>query len=249
MLDWLLSSIDPSRGHEVGFAISWHARLMTLAWGVLVPAAIFAARYMKIVPGQDWPRELDNKTWWHFHWMGQALAYAISLIGLGLVLGRGENPFQLNLHTVLGYVVLAFGTCQVLLGIFRGSKGGPTARATDGSLHGDHYDMTPKRLMFERVHRSLGYLALLLGMITILVGMWNANAPRWMWVVLVNYWMFLVVASVIAQIRGNAVDTYQAIWGPDPSLPGNKLPKMGWRTVRPSEKTNGQSGQTLEGAE
>ncbi len=245
MIEWLLSPIDPSRSHEIGFAVSWHARLMTLAWGVLVPSVIFAARYLKIMPGQDWPRELDNKTWWHCHWMGQTLAYALSLLALGLILGSGRNAFAADLHSVFGYSVLALGTVQVLLGIFRGSKGGPTAPARDGSWHGDHYDMTPWRLMFVKLHRALGYIALALGMVTILVGLWNANAPRWMWLAIVNYWVFLFAMSLVFQIRGQAVDTYQAIWGPDPDLPGNKIPKVGWGTVRPADRMK----DSTEGAE
>jgi len=30
-------AIDPSRPHVVGFAISWHGRMMVLAWGFLFP--------------------------------------------------------------------------------------------------------------------------------------------------------------------------------------------------------------------
>lgn len=236
MLDWLLSPIDAERAHEISFAVSWHARTMTLAWGILVPMAIFAARYLKVMPGQDWPNELDNKSWWHCHWMGQALAYGFSLLGFGLILGSRNGPFSPDLHTMLGYVVLALGAVQVLLGVFRGSKGGPTAPAIDGSLNGDHYDMTPKRLLFERLHRTLGYLALLLGALAILSGLWKANAPSWMWLSIVMFWCFLAVLSVVMQKRGMAVDTYQAIWGPDPSLPGNKIPKEGWGTVRPEVK-------------
>lgn len=234
MWEWLLSSIDPSRGHEVGVALSWHARLMTLAWGVIAPTAVFAARFLKILPWQRWPAELDNKTWWRGHLWGQSVAYALSLVGLGLIWMSTGNP-SAPLHTVLGYVVLGLGTLQVALGVFRGTKGGPTAPAPDGSPRGDHYDMTPWRLMFERVHKSLGYLALALGAVTILSGMWSANAPIWMWITIPGYWALLGGLSAYCQARGFSYDTYQAIWGPDPSLPGNKMRKMGLGTVRPSE--------------
>ncbi|CUH77830.1 hypothetical protein TRM7557_01606 [Tritonibacter multivorans] len=233
-MEWLLSPIDPSRAHDVGFAISWHARTMTLAWGVMVPAAIFAARYFKILPGQDWPRELDSQVWWRGHWMGQALAYLLTLLGLGLILGDDSAHFA-PIHRILGYVVLGLGSVQVLLGVFRGSKGGPTAPARDGSLRGDHYDMTPWRLHFERLHRVLGYAALLIGFATIFTGLWAANAPRWMWAVLVLYWSGLLVAALYCQRRGWSYDTYQAIWGPDPELPGNKMPMTGWGTTRPGD--------------
>ena len=247
MLDWLLTPIDPARAHEVGFAVSWHARLMTVAWGVLAPSAVVAARYLKVMPGQDWPRELDNKTWWHCHWMGQVLAYALSLLGLGLILGGGASEgVNALLHQWLGYSVLALATLQILLGVFRGSKGGPTARAADGSLTGDHYDMTSWRLKFELLHRVFGYIALLVGATAIVSGLWAANAPRWMWIIIANWWVALLILSTVLQRRGHAFDTYQAIWGPDPDLPGNRIPKTGWGTRREDHKMNSIS---QEGAE
>ena len=52
-MDWLLAPIDPTRAHEVGLAISWHARLMVLGWGILAPLAVIIARFFKVMPGQD----------------------------------------------------------------------------------------------------------------------------------------------------------------------------------------------------
>jgi len=244
MWEWLLASIDPSRPHEVGWALSWHARVMVLSWGVLVPAGIFSARYLKILPWQNWPEELDSKAWWRLHWMGQSIAFALSLVGLALILSTAEPGPESLLHTVLGYAVMGFGTIQILMGVFRGTKGGPTAPQPDGSLSGDHFDMTRFRLIFEHVHLSLGYLALLLGGATILSGLWTSNAPRWMWVVLVAYWVFLAFLAAGMQLAGRAFDTYQAIWGPDPNLPGNQMKKMGWGTVRPGDRVTSSSKGT-----
>ena len=86
MIDWLLAPIDPARGHEVAAAVAWHGRLMVLAWGLLFPLGIFAARFFKVTPGQDWPARLDNKAWWHGH---RGLQYAgglAMLAALALVL-------------------------------------------------------------------------------------------------------------------------------------------------------------------
>lgn len=235
-MEWLLSPIDPSRGHEVGFALSWHARFMTIAWGVIVPAAILVARYFKILPNQDWPKELDNPTWWKSHWIGQSVAYFLAIVGLILILTSSQGAVGAPIHRALGWVVMALGLMQALFGYFRGSKGGPTARAPDGSLAGDHYDMTRWRLVFEHTHRTFGYLALFLGMVAILTGLWAANAPRWMWICILGYWTNLAIFAVLLQRKGMAVDTYQAIWGPDPELPGNKMKPMGWKTVRPGDR-------------
>ncbi|MEM9048572.1 MAG: cytochrome b561 domain-containing protein [Pseudomonadota bacterium] len=227
-MDWLLAPIDPARAHEVGLAVSWHGRLMVLAWAVLAPIAVIMARFFKVMPRQDWPRQLDNPTWWRSHWMGQGAVFALSVLGLALV---WQSSRPMLWHAVLGYAVFVGLALQILMGIFRGSKGGPTAP----SLRGDHYDMTRWRLRFEAVHKSFGYTLLVLAMITVLMGMWLANAPRWMWLGLGFWWLGLIVLSGWLQNRGFAIDTYQAIWGPDPVHPGNRRPP-GWGMRRPLEE-------------
>lgn len=221
-MDWLFAPIDPSRAHDVGFAISWHARSMVLAWGILAPVAVLVARFFKVMPGQDFPREVDNQFWWRSHWMGQSLVIGLSILGLALVLP--SDLASMSLHNWLGYAVLLGATAQVLLGVFRGSKGGPT----DGQLRGHHYDMTEWRRLFETLHKSIGYGVILLAVITILFGLWKANGPIWMWLVLGVWWAMLVTVFGALQKRGMAVDTYQAIWGTDPSHPGNQGAAPGW---------------------
>lgn len=225
-MDWLLSPIDSSRAHEVGFAISWHARSMVLAWGILAPVAVLIARFFKVWPGQNWPSELDNQNWWRGHWIGQSVVVGLSVVGLVLVMPA--DFVDMSLHSKLGYAVLAGAFFQMLLGFLRGSKGGPSAPAPDGSNHGDHYDMTPWRLMFEMLHKSLGYATVLLAIVTVLLGLWKANGPIWMWLILALWWMAVIVAFVLLQKRGMAIDTYQAIWGPDQKHPGNQRPATGW---------------------
>lgn len=230
MWEWLLHPIDPDRSHAVGLAVSWHGRAMVLAWGVLAPVAVLIARFYKVLPGQDWPRELDNQLWWRVHWIGQSIVLALTLVGAALILS-GTVPS--NPHGVLGYAVLLLVMAQVTLGFFRGTKGGPTAP----SLRGDHYDMTPWRRMFEVVHKSIGYLLILLAVLTILLGLWDANAPRWMWLTLAIWWAALIAAAVHLQRSGRAVDTYQAIWGPSRMHPGNRRRPNGWMMRRVEDKT------------
>jgi len=238
-MDWLFAPIDPTRAHEVSAAVSWHARTMVLAWGVIAPLAVLIARYFKIMPGQDWPRELDNQTWWRCHWMGQSLVVVLTLLAIGLVFP--PNWSDVSPHNGAGYLLLLALLGQVLLGVFRGSKGGPTSTDTDGSLRGHHYDMTPRRKAFELSHKALGYLTLFLAMITILLGLWKANGPVWMWLSLTCWWLTLIVVFIVLQKRGYAIDTYQAIWGDDPIHPGNTLPPPGWGAKRPADNTKGEA--------
>jgi hypothetical protein len=93
-------------------------------------------------------------------------------------------------------------------------------------------------VVFERVHKSVGYLALTFAAAALVSGLWAANAPRWMWVVIGAFWVVLAAASLALQRRGMAIDTYQAIWGPDPSLPGAQHEPIGWgvRRLSPDER-------------
>jgi cytochrome b561 len=223
--EWLATPVDPERVHEVGFAVSWHARIMVLGWGFLAPVSVLIARFFKVLPGQDFPRELDTQFWWHTHWIGFTGVLLLTIFGVGLLLPDASGD---SWHGRLGYCVLTLVFLQVALGIFRGTKGGPTAPASDGSFRGDHYSMTPWRTLFEACHKSLGYLLLLLSSVVIVLGLWDANAPNWMWIVIGAWWALLICAAFALQLKGLAVDTYQAIWGPDPSHPGNKIPPKGW---------------------
>lgn len=199
---------------------------MVVAWGVLAPLAVLVARFFKVLPGQDWPREVDNLVWWRSHWIGQSVVLGLTAIGLSLVLPL--NLSAMSLHNWLGLVLIGFLVMQVCLGLFRGSKGGPTEQ----HLRGHHYDMTQWRHIFEALHKAFGYAALGLAMIVILTGLWKANAPVWMWVSLLLWWAGLIIAFAAFQKRGMAIDTYQAIWGAGLEHPGNQLPHPGWGVRR-----------------
>lgn len=227
MMDWLTLPLDGTRAHEVGSAVAWHGRILVLAWGILSPLAVIAARFFKIMPGQDWPRELDNTTWWRTHKHGQTTVFVLTVAGISMTLFGAGSPGPYFVHEWLGYGVLALLALQVLLGYVRGSKGGPTAPAPDGSLRSDHYDMTARCGACEKSHKTPGYALLLLSAATITFGLWLANAPRWMALVNRRWWTRLLVLGLALQRRGWAADTYQAIWGPDPSHPGNRMPSQG----------------------
>ncbi len=226
MMDWLLAPIDLSRAHDVPATLSWHARSMVVAWTVLVPLGVLSARYLKVTPRQNWPHELDNRTWWHLHRLFQYSAGVFMLVGLGLAFARPDVVASLTqnawLHRALGWVVIALAASQFITAILRGTKGGPTAPAPDGSLRGDHYDMTRRRVLFEFFHKNAGRLALILSVPVVISGLWQLNAPHWMWVVIGLWWVALCFAVAWAERRIGVRDTYQAIWGPDPVHPGNR---------------------------
>ncbi|EFO32070.1 cytochrome b561/ferric reductase transmembrane domain-containing protein [Roseibium sp. TrichSKD4] len=243
MLDWLLSPIDPDRAHDVGVYVSWHARLMVVAWAGLAPVGVLGARFFKIWPGQDWPRELDNQNWWILHRFCQYGAVTLSFIALGLLLLSQPLLFAFgHPHAFIGWSVVLFALFQVAGGLMRGTKGGPT----DIDLRGDHYDMTSRRVVFEYIHKYLGYATLACAVAAVVSGLWQANAPRWMWGVIGIWWTVLIIAFAYFQRQKMAIDTYQAIWGSDEALPGNSLKPIGIGVARPDEAK--QTPETLDTA-
>lgn len=227
MIDWLLAPIDPSRAHDISTLIAWHSRAMVLAWGFMVPIGVLAARFYKILPGQDWPRELDSKPWWITHRVLHYAAGVLTLWGIYLVASGLTHFGSSGTHGLFGWSVVVLVMAQILGGWLRGTKGGPTDLAPDGSLRGDHYDMTPRRLAFEYLHKTGGYLAILVACCAIISGLWRVNAPVWMPLTILGWWMFLMLAFVRLQRQNRAVDTYQAIWGPDHHHPGNARRPIG----------------------
>jgi hypothetical protein len=225
-LAWLGSPLSGAGEHHIADSVAWHARLMVLAWGVLLPAGALAARFFKVVWWQDWPRSLDHKAWWHAH---RALQYSgIALMTLGVAFAvwgsAAGTSAPARWHTALGWGVAAAAWLQVFGGVARGSKGGPT----DTALRGDHYDMTRWRVTFERLHKALGWAALAVSVVVIALGLKAADAPRWMALVLGLWWLLLAALFALLQRQGRCIDTYQAIWGPDDQHPGNRRAPIGW---------------------
>jgi hypothetical protein len=160
----------------------------------------------------------------------QWLGVVVMSWGLYWVWGySGAASALATMHTLMGWSVVCLGWAQVLGGLARGTSGGPIP----DNPAGDHYAMTAKRQWFERIHKLLGWIALLLSIVTILLGLWIADAPRWMLAGLLAWWSCLICAFVHLQRRGRCIDTYQAIWGPDPKHPGNQLTPIGWGIARP----------------
>ena len=227
---WWLIPLSGASSHQLSAAVIWHARLMVLAWAILLPLGAIAARYFKVTPGQDWPRRIDNKAWWHAH---RSLQYSgVVLMGLGSAVAwnMGAKATALaSWHGYFGWALVALGVVQLLSAWLRGSKGGPT----EPHLRGDHYDMTRHRLWFEALHKGAGWSAVLLAVLTVILGLITADAPRWMALSLAIWWVSLFAFGLHLERAGRCIDTYQAIWGPDQQHPGNQRRINGWGMRRP----------------
>ena len=232
-MDWLMTPLSGATEHHIASWALWHARCMVLAWGVLLPLGALVARFYKVTPTQAWPRELDNRWWWNTHRVLQYSGVVLMSVGLALAWNHGlGTDGAARWHVTSGWVLCMAGWAQVVGAWLRGSKGGPT----EPHMRGDHYDMTLWRGAFERLHKGLGWLALLASAAVIALGLVVADAPRWMLLILCAWWLAFIAAFVMLQTRGRCVDTYQAIWGLDPRHPGNQIPPIGWGVNRPLGK-------------
>jgi hypothetical protein len=215
-------------------AVAWHGRLMVLAWTILAPLGVLIARYFKVTPAQRWPQHLDNKAWWHAHVALQTTSLIIMCLAV-VIMWRHTGSARLDgsLHARLGWILVLVGWLQLIAGLLRGSKGGPRTPIDSGaqlpvSERGDHYDMTLRRVVFEWVHKLGGYLAIVLGVVVTILGLGRVAAPTWMWCVIALWWTILLTYAFRWQRAGRCLDTYQAIWGPDPRHPGNLRGVIGW---------------------
>ena len=213
--------------HAVDFAVAWHGRLMFVAWLVVVPISIMVARFYKVTPHQNWPAALDNPFWFIWHRRLGYLAIILTLAGLCvLVLSRKGNWFEASHHAIAGWSVIALALAQIANSLLRGTHGGPIdpitrqAKARE-TWFGDHYCMTTRRVVFEYLHKIIGSIAIVAMLFACSSGLYLADAPRWMWLGLVSICAIFAIAFIRLQRRGRCIDTYQAIWGLDPTLPGN----------------------------
>ena len=220
IIQWLNTPIDTTRPHTIEPYIAWHARMMVVAWGVLLPVGIIIARFFKITPKQHFPKILDNRFWWHSHIILQTLGGVLAVFAWVYILYFGRQR-TIPIHEILGWITMTGLVIQLLLGQYRGVSGGPTYGKNAG-IRGDHYDMTRWRYIFEYTHKYLGYILIILSWITGATGMWTVNAPLWMWGGLGGWLCLLMGIFAYLQYRGYAVDTYEAIWGMDRLHPGNQ---------------------------
>jgi len=188
-----------------------HAALMIYAWGILLPAGAIVARYFKVTRDQDFPRETDNRFWWTWHRVLQTAGLLLATLGLATIwsISTAGGAGAMTAHGRLGLTALALGWLQVAGALLRGTMGGPT----DTRLRGDHYDMTPRRRLFEALHKTGGWLTLALAVVALISGMVLADAPDLALAALGGLIGLHLAAVVHCACTGRWTDTYRAIWG------------------------------------
>ena len=117
-MEWMFAPIDATRVHDVGWHLSWHARLMVIAWAFLVPSGVLAARFFKILPKQNWPEVRDSKTWWNIHRGFQYTSTVLMITAVILIYNAPPLNISSGPHSYLGWIVLALVGFQIWGGGF-----------------------------------------------------------------------------------------------------------------------------------
>ncbi|MDO4904687.1 MAG: hypothetical protein Q4A16_03920 [Lautropia sp.] len=241
IMGWLQQPIRTGYTDPLNEVDCWHGMLMGAGGGVMIPVAVLAARYWKIVPGQDWPRVLNHMAWQRIHAVCGYGAILFLLVGAYLAFqGMSLHVHLRHTHSWAGWSVVLLLVPFIINIVLRGSIGGPGHRKPGQLVHlhdvpGDHYDMTFKRRFFERVHRWLGFGLVVALCFTILTGFWHINVPRWLLLCTGLWWVLLLVMAWRWERQGRAVDGYQARWGPSMAHPGNRIPLLSWGLRRYTE--------------
>lgn len=133
-----------------------HGSLMLIGWGFLLPGGIVAARFL---------RYREDSLWFQIHRVAQPLGllfavagWITALAGPFDVLGSGVYDVSFA-HAVMGTVAMILGLLQPINAFFRPHK------PENGEA------VSAKRKTWERVHKSLGYVAAVIAIVNCFIGM------------------------------------------------------------------------------
>ncbi|GAB4854669.1 hypothetical protein Ancab_023252 [Ancistrocladus abbreviatus] len=127
-----------------------HGFMMFLAWGILLPGGVLAARYLKHVKGDGWYR---------IHVYLQYSGLCIILLGFLFAVAELRGLYVGSLHVKFGLAAMFFACAQPVNASLRPKKpvnGEPTS---------------PKRLIWEYCHAVVGRCAILIGIAALITGM------------------------------------------------------------------------------
>ncbi|KXZ46805.1 hypothetical protein GPECTOR_40g539 [Gonium pectorale] len=151
-----------------------HGILMGLAWGVLLQAGWFIARYFKP----------HDPTWFHLHRACQVSGLVLSVVGLGVVLAGGVKASNLGFsHGAIGLTAMGLALTQPLNAFFRPHKG------------------QPRRQQWEWLHLTTGRAAVLLGAANVSLGTFLVAGPSAVWIAWHALLAVFAAAVVVMEVR------------------------------------------------
>ena len=133
--------------------IYMHAGFMFVGWGVMIPIGVILARFAKHFP---------NALWFTLHWRIQSVGLIVAIIGWAIALVNfnvfGSVGTRSYYHGIFGMITMLLGILQPINAFLRPHN--PEEGETKSSL----------RLAWEILHKASGYIAVILGAFTIVLG-------------------------------------------------------------------------------
>ncbi|KAL4181805.1 hypothetical protein AMTRI_Chr12g272860 [Amborella trichopoda] len=127
-----------------------HGFMMFVAWGILLPGGILAARYLKHVKGDGW---------FQFHVKLQYSGLSIAFLGVLFAAAELRGFFVSSLHVKFGITAILLAIAQPINASFRPKKSA------------NNEESSSKRFLWEYLHIFTGRGALLAGIAAIISGM------------------------------------------------------------------------------
>jgi hypothetical protein len=133
-----------------------HGVLMAVSWGIALPIGVIIARFYRHKEPTTGPF-----AWWFIrHQIFQYSGVIMSLTGFGLALYmKWQTSHFDSVHAKLGLTVMIVGCLQPLNALVRPKPN------------------TPKRPLWNFFHKNLGYVAVILAIPTIFLGLSKIGAP------------------------------------------------------------------------
>jgi hypothetical protein len=180
-LDLLSGGVKDTSRYSLRVA---HGIIMTIAWAIIVPFGIGAARFLK-------DRKGLGATWFRVHRISQAVAWVVFLAGfiIALVMTSGDTHHHHGSHGVIGYITVIIGLVQPLNAAIRP----PPVPA--GELV-----VCSKRFLWELVHKGSGYVAALLAVAAIFTGLAFMDAHVGLFVAYAVLVVLTVAAFVFLEV-------------------------------------------------
>lgn len=145
-----------------------HGAINFVAWGILLPLGVLLARFTKHIPVKAGP-----PLWFNSHRMLQTTGLFFTILALFIavvMVERDGKPHFDNVHAQIGLVVTLLGVLQPLNALIRPAPKPPT----------------PKRVVWEVVHKGVGYATIIIGVAAIITGL-DAIQPAAATITLILY--------------------------------------------------------------
>ncbi|XP_065874624.1 cytochrome b561 and DOMON domain-containing protein At5g35735-like [Euphorbia lathyris] len=124
-----------------------HGVLNAVSWGIMMPAGIMIARYLKVF-------KVANPAWFYLHAACQTSAYGIGVAGwaTGMKLGSDSPGIKHDKHRNIGITLFCFATLQVFALLLRPKP--------------DH----KYRIWWNAYHHAIGYATIAMSIVNIYEG-------------------------------------------------------------------------------